>query len=242
MTVPTTGWDETSPAGSQNLNLGDNRMREMKTQIREVVDIDHQFNSSGQDADNGKHKRCTFLEQLDLGTGATGECILGAQTVSGAPELVYTDEGDNDVQITSGGNIRAESISGVYPAANVAAIANIMNLVYPVGAVVTLGVSTNPGTLFGVGTWTAITGRVIVGLDSGNTAFDALNETGGQETIDLQHNHGGVTGGVTFGGATGSLTAGTLDTRHYHSISNDLSTTQDIMNPYIVKYVWERTA
>lgn len=102
MSVPTVSWDENSPAGNTNINLGDNRIRELKTQIREVIDVDHQFNSSGQDADNGKHTKCSFLEQADLGTGATGKPIFGAQTVSGVAEMVWTTEGDTDLQFTSG--------------------------------------------------------------------------------------------------------------------------------------------
>lgn len=105
MTLPTVSWNESSPAGSDNKADGDNRIREMKTQIREVIDVDHQFNSSGQDADNGKHTKVSLLEQADLGSGATGKPILGGQTVSGKPELVYTDEDDNDVQITSAGKV-----------------------------------------------------------------------------------------------------------------------------------------
>lgn len=35
------------------------------------------------------------------------------------------------------------------------------------------------------------------------------------------HSHGSVTGGVSFGSGTGSLTAGALDTTHNHSISAD---------------------
>jgi hypothetical protein len=103
MSIPTVAWDETSPAGSQAISLGDNRIREMKTQIRQIIDVDHDFPSSGSAADNGQHKKMTLQEQADLGTGAEGVPILGAQTVSGKAELVFTDEDDNDIQITSGG-------------------------------------------------------------------------------------------------------------------------------------------
>jgi len=109
MSVPTVSWDETSPAGSQAISLGDNRIRELKTQIREVVDVDHKFDSSGQDADMGKHNQISFLEQADIGTGAEGKPILGAQTVGGKAELVFTDEDDNDIQITSAGYILISS-------------------------------------------------------------------------------------------------------------------------------------
>jgi hypothetical protein len=55
--------------------------------------------------------------------------------------------------------------------------------VYPVGAVYTSVVSTSPATLFG-GTWVAIAaGRVLVGIDAGDTAFDTAEETGGAKTV-----------------------------------------------------------
>lgn len=57
-------------------------------------------------------------------------------------------------------------------------------------------------------------------------------QTGGQATINLQHNHGGRTGGVVFNAPDGVLTAGALDMRHNHPISNDLSSAQSILPPY----------
>lgn len=103
--VPTTAWNELTPAGSDNVSAGDNRIREMKTQIREVIDVDHDFPSSGQAADVGQHKRVTLQEQANLGTGTEGVPILGAQTVDGKAELLFTDEDDNDIQLTSGGKL-----------------------------------------------------------------------------------------------------------------------------------------
>ena len=242
MAVPTVSWSETTPAGSDNIALGDNRIRELKTQLREVIAVDHDMDSTGQDAAWGQHKKVTFQEAADIGSGATGVPILGAQTVSGTPVLMYTTEADVDIQITNTTGINAPAITGVYAAANVAAMATMMSLIYPVGSVVTLGVSTNPATLFGVGTWTAITGSVIVGKAAAGT-FNTLNATGGAETVDASHTHGGYTGGVSFdAGAGGSATAGALDTYHKHSIASSGSATQSTLQPYIVKYVWERTA
>lgn len=102
---PTTSWDETAPAGSSNISSGDDAIRTLKTQIREIVDVDHDFPSSGQAADNGQHKKVTLQEQANLGTGAVNATLLGSQTASGKGELVYTDEDDNDIQITSGGKL-----------------------------------------------------------------------------------------------------------------------------------------
>jgi microcystin-dependent protein len=57
---------------------------------------------------------------------------------------------------------------------------------WPIGSVFISVVSTNPGTLLGVGTWAAFgAGRVLVGRDSGDTDFDTAEETGGAKTHTL---------------------------------------------------------
>lgn len=54
---------------------------------------------------------------------------------------------------------------------------------FPVGAVFIAVVSTDPATLLGYGTWSAIgAGKMLVGLDSGDTDFDTAEETGGAKT------------------------------------------------------------
>lgn len=63
---------------------------------------------------------------------------------------------------------------------------------YPVGSVyINAGVSTNPATLLGFGTWSEFgAGKVLVGLDSGDTLFDTLEETGGsKDAIVISHSH-----------------------------------------------------
>ncbi|KKN45057.1 hypothetical protein LCGC14_0686820 [marine sediment metagenome] len=113
--VPTVSHSEATPAGSDYIRDGDDRIREFKTQVREIVAVDHKFDSSGQGATWGMHKWITFIEAADIGTGASGLPILGAQTVDGKPELVYTDEDDNDIQLTSGG-LRLGAITDIIAA------------------------------------------------------------------------------------------------------------------------------
>ena len=60
-----------------------------------------------------------------------------------------------------------------------------LSTIYPVGSIYMSVVSTSPATLFGMGTWSALAGRFLVGLDSGQTEFDAAEETGGEKTHTL---------------------------------------------------------
>lgn len=123
---------------------------------------------------------------------------------------------------------------------------------FPVGSVFLSVVSTNPGTLLGYGTWSQIAGgRVLIGQTGSDTDFDTAEETGGSKTFNNEHNHGAGTltlpnhltsstlnqGGTSIGTITnpahGSMTGNT---------ANAGSTSQSIMNPYFVVYIWKRTA
>lgn len=53
----------------------------------------------------------------------------------------------------------------------------------PVGGLHISVNSTNPATVLGYVTWSAFgTGRVLVGVDVGDTDFDTVEETGGSKT------------------------------------------------------------
>jgi len=55
---------------------------------------------------------------------------------------------------------------------------------FPVGSVFISVVATDPATLLGYGTWAAFgSGKVLVGLDPGDTDFDVVEETGGSKTV-----------------------------------------------------------
>lgn len=116
---------------------------------------------------------------------------------------------------------------------------------FPVGAIYTSVVSTNPATTLGYGTWTAFaSGRTLVGVDTGQTEFDTVEETGGAKTHTLTtaeipaHTHsafdfsGGPSnlaggGGLNISGNTGSTGGG--------GAHNNLQ-------PYITVYFFKRTA
>ena len=128
--------------------------------------------------------------------------------------------------------------------------------VYPVGSIyINATNSTNPGTLLGFGTWVAFgSGRVMVGLDSSDGDFNSAEETGGSKTHTLttselpSHSHsisytqsgeGGVNvspnffAGIKFN-STGAQTHTTNSTGSGSAHNN--------VQPYIVVYMWKRTA
>ena len=97
--------------------------------------------------------------------------------------LDATDGLVNAVPVANGGT-GASSIA--------AAVSNLSASIYPVGSIyINAGVTTNPATLLGFGTWTAFgAGRVMVGLNAGDSAFDTLQETGGnKDAVLVSHSH-----------------------------------------------------
>ena len=164
-------------------------------------------------------------------------------------------------------------------------LAGLFGLIYPVGSIYISTLSTNPGTLLGVGTWSAFgAGKTLISLDSGDTDFDVVEETGGAKTKTIAqanlpnistgagtshnhtqdaHTHNFLPRSATTG-AVSSIVTGTLDTSstisgsnqphvqsatatnqaeaaHTHSLGGS-GTALNVVNPYIVVYMWKRTA
>ena len=71
-----------------------------------------------------------------------------------------------------------------------------LQALHPVGSIyINATNSTNPGTLFGFGTWTAFgAGRVPVGFNAADPSFDTAEKTGGsKDAIVVSHTHTGTT-------------------------------------------------
>jgi hypothetical protein len=123
---------------------------------------------------------------------------------------------------------------------------------FPVGAVFIAVVSTDPATLLGYGTWSAFgAGRVLVGRDSGDVDFDTAEETGGAKTVTLTEAQmpAHVHAQQRFPTATGALIGFTVDTSMSGTpaAANNTGSTgsgsaHSNVQPYIVVYMWKRTA
>ena len=127
---------------------------------------------------------------------------LVSPTFTGTPAAPTASAGTNSTQIATTAYIDA-------------AITAVKAALFPVGAIYTAIVSTNPGTLLGFGTWTAFgAGRVPVGFDAGNALFDTAEETGGNaDAITVSHTHTGTT-------ASGGSASGTLDSSFLGDFGN----------------------
>ena len=138
-----------------------------------------------------------------------------------------------------------------------------LQALHPVGSIYTATVSTNPGTLFGFGTWVAYgAGRVLIGDGGGFTA----GATGGSaDAVVVSHTHTATStvtdpghthttnaqrlkvGGGISGGGTGE-TAATINSNTTGitvATTNDsagVSGTNANLQPYVVVYMWNRTA
>ena len=145
--------------------------------------------------------------QVALDLPSQSSTFTGNNTFSGSNTL----SGNNTFSGTnsySGASSFAGSVSGQ----------GLINLLYPVGSVyINATNSTNPGTLFGVGTWVAFgAGRVPVGFNASNALFDTAEETGGSaDAITVSHTHTAST--ASAGSATGSITAQVGDFGSYQS-------------------------
>ena len=185
---------------------------------------------------------------------------LVSPTFTGTPAAPTASAGNNSTQISTTAYVDA-------------AVLAVRQTLYPVGSIyINAGVTTNPATLRGFGTWTAFgAGRVMIGLDGSDALFDTLEETGGSKdaivvshthtattatagahvhTMIFEHNQAdhGITGNVGDNGVLNATrTAGSMSTEgaHQHDVtvaSTGSSGTNANIQPYITVAMWKRTA
>ncbi len=199
----------------------------------------------------------------NIATAVATKADLASPTFTGTPTL---PTGTIAVTQSSGSNTTTIATTAFVQAA--------IALLYPVGSVYTnASVSTNPATLLGFGTWTAFgAGRVMVGFDSGNSLFDAAEETGGSAdaitvshthtatttSTDSGHSHGSTVGSgfisnggseqlaggnnLNFGRPNTTATATASISSTTTVASAGSSGTNANYQPYITVYMWKRTA
>jgi hypothetical protein len=173
----------------------------------------------------------------NIATAVATKADLASPTFTGTPTAPTASAGTSSTQI-----------------ATTAFLATL----YPVGSIYSSTVSTNPNSLFGFGTWTAFAaGRVVVGNGGG---FSAGATGGSADAIVVSHTHtvtdsghahtvavssgadGGPGAGALPGTQPGGSTSTSTATTGISIASTGSSATNANLQPYIVVYMWNRTA
>ena len=145
-------------------------------------------------------------EFVAIQTAVASKADLLSPTFTGAPRAPTASFGDTSTKI-----------------ATTAFVQQALQAIYPVGSIyINASSSTNPSSIFGFGTWTAFgEGKVLVGLQSSDTLFDTLGETGGsKDSIVGAHTHT-FTSGNESASHTHSGTTTTESVNHTHTFSTN---------------------
>ena len=226
--------NSSNPVAGDPVNEGDDHLRLIKSTVKASF-------PSVTGAVTATH---TELNLIDGVTATTTELNYLDVTTLGtaqASKAVTTDASNDST------GMRNLTVSGTVTIGS--NTATTLQAVYPVGSIyINAAVTTNPATLLGFGTWAAFgTGRVIVGYDASDGDFDALQETGGAKTVTLTtsqipshtHNSNFVTGGS---GVSGVSTDGNYDAATNATSATGGGASHTNVQPYIVAYMWRRTA
>ena len=208
-----------------------------------------------------------ILPVVNGGTGVATSTGTGNTVLSTSPTLVTPILGTP----TSGTLDNCTSNTETFGTsntqlANTAFVQAALQALHPVGSIYTSTSATNPGTSFGFGTWVAFgAGRVLIGNGGGYTAgatggsADAIvvthNHTATSVVTDPQHNHGIGFSAVVRNDGGGvypsylstsrdvvSQTVPTGITVATTNASAGASGTNANLQPYVVVYMWNRTA
>ena len=213
-------------------------------------------------------KTTDFASKDALLTGDPNKIVKGTE---------INDEFDSiQTAVNSKANVNNTALTGIPTAptaafdtqttqlATTAFVRAALAVLHPVGSVyINANTATNPSTLLGFGTWAAFgAGKVIVGLDAGDAAFDTAGETGGSKDAvvvshthtvnDPGHAHPLVPNGNSGSPGTGnnfvgsSFTGGAQNTgtavTGITAATAGVSATNANLQPYVVVYMWKRTA
>lgn len=151
--------------------------------------------------------------------------------------------------LDSGGIIRQSDIESIVSQA----VSNALLTAHPIGSIEVNVSGTNPGTYLG-GTWEAFgSGRTLVGVDSSDSDFDTVEETGGEKTHKLtveeipKHSHKStMTRFITNDGSSFSFASGGINSYSLLSSTSTAITGGDAahnnLQPYITVYFWKRVS
>lgn len=206
--------------------------------------------------------------------------LAAARTINGTPFNGTDDITTNrwgisrDIQIGNSKKPVNGSANVTWSLAEIGAITKIeiLNMFFPVGTIHFTTQNVNPGTTMG-GTWVAWgSGRVPVGVNTGDTSFNTTEKTGGSKTMRHKHGHGDLSANIgsfdydvtSIGYHAGPVISKDGFSYGFHSLPNAIRTVSNdrinhnvpvygetdlsaenessTLQPYITCYMWKRTA
>ena len=229
--------NSSNPVAGDPVNEGDDHIRLVKSTVKATF-------PSVTGAVSATH---TELNKLDGVTANTAELNYVDVATLGTAEASKAVTVDASKDSTG---IRNLTISGAITSAS--GTFSTIQTIYPVGSIyINAAVATNPGTLLGFGTWAAFgAGRVIVGLNAGDSDFDTVQETGGAKTHTLsiseipshtQNQPKGLKPPSNVNDV--DLTGGSATTISDNILTDSTGggAAHNNVQPYIVAYMWRRT-
>ena len=139
-------------------------------------------------------------EYVSISNAISSKANLDGPTFTGTPAApTVAVASTSSTQIATTAFVQSAVLAGITAA-------------YPVGSIYMSAIATNPASTFGFGTWVAFgAGRVPVGYDASDSAFNANEKTGGSaDAIVPSHTH------------TASSSSSSTDSGHQHSIARGL--------------------
>jgi hypothetical protein len=191
----------------------------------------------------------------NIATAVATKADLASPTFTGTPTLPTGTIG-----------VTQSSSNSSTALATTAFVQSVAQVLFPVGSIYTATVSTNPATLLGFGTWTAFAaGKVMIGDGGG---FSAGATGGSADAIVVSHTHTATStdsghthqskrnGTPTIGADATGFAAENFDGNNNGPITTTTgnavitttvasagsSGTNANLQPYIVVYMWNRTA
>ena len=237
--------NSSNPTATDAVSEGDDHLRLIKSTVKATFpNISNAVTSTHTELNllDGVTANTTELNYVDVATLGTAEASK-ALTVDSNKDFTGVRNATFTGTVTIGSDT-----------------ATTLQAVYPVGSIyINAAVATNPATLLGFGTWVAFgAGRVMVGIDASQTEFDTLGEESGSKTHQLTeaelpshfHLSGYGADATPRHGTTGSLSSVRIDndgnaffsTSAAHTSSVGSGTAHNNLQPYIVVYMWRRSA
>ena len=206
-------------------------------------------------------KSTNFATKDNLSSGNALKRVKGAEIddeFNSLATAIATKANSNNTALTgvpiaptaSASTNTTQIATTAYVKLNAPTAAQVNAHAYPVGSVYTSVVATNPATLLGVGVWTAFgAGKVMLGAGGGYTAGDTGGATTDSHALSIAeipaHGHSitqrGIQGSTyDFQEAITGQSGGTTITINTANTGGGGLHTHDIMQPYIVVYIWKR--